>query len=71
MSPDPTQQPIEETLSAPHLQFDARGTNESDSEDDDVGMAGYVPLSQVPTDSDPMLFEDEVCLLFSEFSIYI
>lgn len=61
MSPDPTQQPIEESLNTPNLQLDARGANESDSEDDDVGMAGYIPLSQVPTDSDPMLYEDDVC----------
>ena len=59
MSPDPTQQPIEETLTAPNLQLDARGMNDSDSEDDDAGMAGYVPLSQVPADSDPMLYEDD------------
>ncbi|XP_076643696.1 male-enhanced antigen 1 [Halictus rubicundus] len=59
MSPDPTQQPIEASLNAPNLQFDARGVNESDSEDDDVGMSGYEPLSQVPLDSDPMLYDDE------------
>lgn len=64
MSPDPTQQPIEETLTAPNLQLDARGMNDSDSEDDDAGMAGYVPLSQVPADSDPMLYEDDVCYSF-------
>lgn len=60
MSPDPTQEPVEETLSVPNLPIDTRGTNESDSEDDDVGMSGYVPLSQIPTDSDPMLYEDDV-----------
>ncbi|XP_017875164.1 male-enhanced antigen 1 [Ceratina calcarata] len=59
MSPDPTQEPVEETLSVPNLPFDARGTNESDSEDDDIGIAGYLPLSQVPADSDPILYEDE------------
>lgn len=59
MSPDPTQEPVEETLSVPNLPFDARGTNESDSEDDEVGVAGYLPLSQVPADSDPILYEDE------------
>ncbi|XP_076288205.1 male-enhanced antigen 1 [Lasioglossum baleicum] len=59
MSPDPTQQPIEASLNAPNLQFDARGVNESDSEDDDVGMSGYEPLSQVPLDNDPMLYDDE------------
>ncbi|XP_076767040.1 male-enhanced antigen 1 [Xylocopa sonorina] len=59
MSPDPTQEPIEETLNVPNLPLDPRGTNESDSEDDDVGMAGYVLLSQIPTDSDPILYEDD------------
>ncbi|XP_078045093.1 male-enhanced antigen 1 [Augochlora pura] len=59
MSPDPTQQPIEDSLNPPNLQFDARGINESDSEDDDVGMSGYEPLSQVPLDTDPMLYDDE------------
>ncbi|XP_033315099.1 male-enhanced antigen 1 [Bombus bifarius] len=58
MSPDPTQEPIEESLNIPNLPLD-RGMNASDSEDDDIGMAGYIPLSQVPTDSDPMLYDDE------------
>ncbi|XP_060817472.1 male-enhanced antigen 1 [Bombus pascuorum] len=58
MSPDPTQEPIEESLNIPNLPLD-RGTNASDSEDDDIGMAGYVPLSQIPADSDPILYEDE------------
>ncbi|XP_076249115.1 male-enhanced antigen 1 [Calliopsis andreniformis] len=59
MSPDPTQQPVEETLNTPNLQIDHRGTNDSESEDDEREMAGYVPLSQVPADSDPMLYEDD------------
>ncbi|PBC29020.1 male-enhanced antigen 1 [Apis cerana] len=59
MSPDPTQEPIEETLNTPNLSLDTRGINTSDSEDDDIAMAGYVPLSQIPADSDPMLYEDE------------
>ncbi|XP_031838798.1 male-enhanced antigen 1 [Nomia melanderi] len=59
MSPDPTQQPIEESLNAPNGQFDVRTINESDSDDDDVGMSGYEPLSQVPVDNDTMLFDDE------------
>ncbi|XP_043525214.1 male-enhanced antigen 1 [Frieseomelitta varia] len=58
MSPDPTQEPVEESLNVPNLPLD-RGMNASDSEDDDIGMAGYVPLSQIPADSDPMLYEDE------------
>lgn len=67
MSPDPTQEPIEETLNTPNLSLDTRGINTSDSEDDDIAMAGYVSLSQIPADSDPMLYEDEVCLLFNNF----
>ncbi|KAK1128642.1 hypothetical protein K0M31_003099 [Melipona bicolor] len=58
MSPDPTQEPVEESLNVPNLPLD-RGINASDSEDDEIGMAGYVPLSQIPADSDPMLYEDE------------
>ncbi|OAD60111.1 hypothetical protein WN48_06577 [Eufriesea mexicana] len=59
MSPDPTQEPIEESLNIPNLSIDTRGLNASDSEDEDIGMAGYVPLSQIPADSDPILYEDD------------
>lgn len=58
MSPDPTQEPAEATLNAPNLLLEPERINDSDSEDD-VGMAGYVPLSQIPADSDPILYEDE------------
>ncbi|XP_029044030.1 male-enhanced antigen 1 [Osmia bicornis bicornis] len=58
MSPDPTQEPADAKLNAPNLLLETERTNDSDSEDD-VGMAGYVPLSQIPTDSDPILYEDE------------
>lgn len=64
MSPEPTQEPIEQNLSVPNLTVGARAVNDSDSEDEDAGMTGYMPLSQVPTDADPMLDEDddfEVC----------
>ncbi|XP_043278376.1 male-enhanced antigen 1 [Venturia canescens] len=59
MSPEPTQEPIEQNLSVPNLTAGARAVNESDSEDEDTGMTGYMPLSQVPTDADPMLDEDD------------
>lgn len=59
MSPEPTQEPIEENLNAPSLTVDARMTTDSESEDEDVGMAGYMPLSQIPTDGDLMLEDDE------------
>ncbi|XP_066593264.1 male-enhanced antigen 1 [Prorops nasuta] len=58
MSPEPSQEPIEENLSAPNL-TDTRMTNDSDSEDEDAGMAGYIPLSQIPTDSDLILGDEE------------
>jgi hypothetical protein len=60
MSPEPTQEPIQETLTVSNVSLDARTTNESDSEDEDMGMAGYIPLSQVSTDADPILDDDEV-----------
>ncbi|KAK2583496.1 hypothetical protein KPH14_009458 [Odynerus spinipes] len=59
MSPEPTQEPIEESLNTPNLIVDTRMTTDSESEDEDVGMAGYMPLSQIPTDSDLMLEDDE------------
>lgn len=64
MSPEPTQEPIQETLIVSNVSLDARMANDSDSEDEDVRMAGYVPLSQVSTDADPMLDDDEVSYLF-------
>lgn len=60
MSPEPTQEPIQENLTVTSVTLDTRVTNDSDSEDEDVGMAGYLPLSQVSTDADPMMDEDEV-----------
>ncbi|KMQ81766.1 hypothetical protein RF55_25266, partial [Lasius niger] len=33
--------------------------DEEDSDDEDVGMAGYVPLSQISTDVDPILEREE------------
>ncbi|EZA60349.1 hypothetical protein DMN91_010987 [Ooceraea biroi] len=59
MSPEPTQEPIQETLTVSNASLGARMANDSDSEDEDMGMAGYVPLSQVSTDADPILDDDE------------
>ncbi|KAL6258654.1 hypothetical protein P5V15_010607 [Pogonomyrmex californicus] len=60
MSPEPTQEPIQENLTISSVALDARATNdEEDSDDEDMGMAGYVPLSQVSTDADPILDEEE------------
>lgn len=59
MSPEPTQEPIQENLTVSNVPLDARVANDSDSEDEDMGMAGYIPLSQVSTDIDPILNEDE------------
>lgn len=61
MSPEPTQEPIQENLTVSDVNLDARMINdEDDSDDEDMGMAGYLPLSQVSTDADPMLDEEEV-----------
>lgn len=59
MSPEPTQEPVEENLKAPDLNIGATAINESDSEDEEPGLGGYMPLSQVPLDNDPMLDDDE------------
>jgi len=61
MSPEPTQEPIQENLTISNAILDARAANdEEDSDDEDVGIAGYIPLSQVSTDADPILGEEEV-----------
>lgn len=61
MSPEPTQEPIQENLTVSGVNLETRMANdEDDSDDEDVGMAGYLPLSQVSTDADPMLDEEEV-----------
>ncbi|XP_015609096.1 male-enhanced antigen 1 [Cephus cinctus] len=59
MSPEPSQEPMKENLNAPNLSLGVRAMNESDSEDEDIGAAGYMPLSQVPADSDPMLDDED------------
>lgn len=64
MSPEPRQEPLEETLTAPN-QTAGAAINDSDSEDEDGSDLGqYMPLSQVPIDNDSLLDDDEVCLLF-------
>ncbi|XP_071645290.1 male-enhanced antigen 1 [Temnothorax longispinosus] len=60
MSPEPTQEPIQESLTVSNVVLDARAANdEEDSDDEAMSMAGYMPLSQVSTDADPMLGEEE------------
>ncbi|XP_012282100.1 male-enhanced antigen 1 [Orussus abietinus] len=60
MSPEPTQEPVKENLNAPDISIGARALTDSDSEDEeDMAMAGYMPLSQIPIDSEPMLEDDE------------
>lgn len=61
MSPEPTQEPLEENLNPSDLPRDAgREGSDSDSEDEDATLAGYVPLSQIPTNTDPILDDDDV-----------
>ncbi|KAL6441409.1 hypothetical protein ACFW04_003553 [Cataglyphis niger] len=60
MSPEPTHESIQENLTVSNALLDARMMNdEDDSDDEDVGMAGYMPLSQVSTDVDPILDREE------------
>ncbi|CAL1678004.1 unnamed protein product [Lasius platythorax] len=60
MSPEPTHEPIQESLTVSNALLDTRMVNdEEDSDDEDVGMAGYVPLSQISTDVDPILEREE------------
>jgi len=62
MSPEPTHEPIQENLTVSNALLDTRMMNDEDSDDEDIGMAGYVPLSQVSTDADPILDREEVIL---------
>lgn len=59
MSPEPMQEPVDDGLNTQNLPTTVRAVNDSDSDDEDDGTAGYVPLSQIPTDNDPILDEDE------------
>lgn len=62
MSPDPTQEPIQENLSISNVSLDASVINDEETSDDEnIGVTGYQPLSQVPTDADPLLDNEEVC----------
>lgn len=78
MSPEPTHEPIQENLTISNALLDTRMVNdEEDSDDEDIGMAGYMPLSQVSTDADPILDREEVILssnkkiLISEKDIFL
>lgn len=60
MSPEPTQEIMDKSLKVPqNVAMELQGVNESDSEDDEAGAHGYLPLSQVPTDSDVILDDDD------------
>lgn len=67
MSPEPMQEPIEDNLKTSGLNLTV--TNDSESEDEDAGMDGYMPLSQIPLDGESMLDDDnddddDVCFFF-------
>ncbi|XP_070162961.1 male-enhanced antigen 1 [Polyergus mexicanus] len=60
MSPEPTHESIQENLTVSNALLDTRMVNdEEDSDDEDIRMAGYMPLSQVSTDVDPILDREE------------
>ncbi|XP_074107152.1 male-enhanced antigen 1 [Cotesia typhae] len=53
MSPEPTHQPMNQDFITENSSINRIAENhESDSDDDEIETAGYLPLSQVPTDSD-------------------
>lgn len=62
MSPEPTQEPVEENLNVPDLPRDTRDPSDSDTDDEDIALAGYLPLSQVPTNDNSILddYEDPI-----------
>ncbi|XP_057340448.1 uncharacterized protein LOC130677615 [Microplitis mediator] len=56
MSPEPTPQPMNQDFVTENLSIDTvTGNHESDSDDEEIETAGYLPLSQVPTDSDMII----------------
>ncbi|XP_001602458.1 male-enhanced antigen 1 [Nasonia vitripennis] len=56
MSPEPTQEPVD-NLNTANVNVNVITAHESDSEDEDAGPAGYMPLSQIPAEGEPL--EDE------------
>ncbi|XP_058808712.1 male-enhanced antigen 1 [Phymastichus coffea] len=58
MAPEPTQEPVDK-LDTSNLNVNVITTQESDSEDEDVGMSGYMPLSQVPIEGEPLEDDDD------------
>lgn len=60
MPPEPSQEPLEQNLKAQNVATNLQTINDSDSDDEEAGAPGYLPLSQIPTDSDAILDDDEV-----------
>ncbi|KYN03155.1 PREDICTED: uncharacterized protein LOC108773681 [Cyphomyrmex costatus] len=68
MAPEPTQEPIKDNLTVSNTVLDTRVANdEEDSDDEEMILAGYLPLSQVATDAEPILGEEENDEWLSEF----
>lgn len=61
MSPEPKHDAVNENWSASNLNTGIRVTSDSESEDEDHTIEGYVPLAQEPVDGDLLLEDDEVC----------
>lgn len=59
MTPESNRQPVEENFSATNITTGLNATNDSDSEDEDAQIAGYMPLSQNPADIDTNLADLE------------
>ena len=67
MLPEPTQEPID-NLNTSYVNVGVITAHESDSEDEDPGAAGYMPLSQIPIEGEPLEEDDddEVCFNYCE-----
>lgn len=64
MSPEPTQEPVD-NLNTSKINVEVITAHESDSEDEDAGMDGYMPLSQVPNEGEPLNEDDDEEVCFS------
>lgn len=67
MSPEPKHDVVDENWSASNINTGV--TTDSESDDEDHTVEGYVPLAQEPVDGD-LLLEDEVFVLLISLYFY-
>ncbi|XP_043462513.1 male-enhanced antigen 1 [Leptopilina heterotoma] len=59
MSPEPKHDVVDENWSASNINTGVTASDDSESDDEDHTVEGYVPLAQEPVDGDLLLEEDE------------